>query len=145
MQPHPPLLLFTNWYVEAFPLLSGWGAEHSFCFLFFYSRTSAGGSDMCTFKVGVLMAMSLFILCKVVGFGRENLKASSLCDSFIAACHCTWWPLLTVWEVKCVYAGVRKESAMNVTILEPCAMIWLWLCQHKMTSLKVHREDYYFF
>lgn len=54
---------------------------------------SAGGSDKYTFNfdcdVMIAMSLPLCFLCKVVGFSRDRFKTSSLCDSFITACHWT--------------------------------------------------------
>ncbi len=115
--------------------------------LFFHCKTSAGGSDKYTLNfdcdVRIAISLSLCFLCEVMGFSRDRFKTSSLCDSFITACHWTDGGLYWVcgWLVWCVYVGVGNKTGINVTMVERSAMIWIWLyClhQHKLDFVASH-------
>lgn len=75
------------------------------------------------FDCDVMIAMSLppCFLCTLAGFSRERFKTSSLCDSFIAACHWTDdGPYYGVggWCMVCVCKGGKYNWYLNVTVVE---------------------------
>lgn len=122
------VLLFTNWCVQAFLLLSGWEAACCFSPARPLLVVQINAPPTLTVMLWLrCLCLIVFILCQVAGFSQTIFNTSSPYDSFITTCHCAddgpYW-VCGCYGV-CIQ-GWKKETGINVTIAERQAMIWIW-------------------